>query len=75
MEDSCPLCQGHAVGRIGANLYYCRDCFVEICRTRLGWKAYHIDEEGCRVPVTEMISETGRENRIRGDKCGKAGVL
>ncbi len=55
-EDYCPLCQSHAIGRIGANLYYCRDCCVEIYETRAGWRAYHIDEEGGRTPVLESVA-------------------
>ncbi|MEW6082790.1 MAG: hypothetical protein AB1576_13755 [Bacillota bacterium] len=63
-EDSCPMCRGRAVGRIGTNLFYCRDCFVEINHTRVGWKAYRIDEEGLRVPVNEAMAWGERKRNL-----------
>ncbi|MGE5590746.1 MAG: hypothetical protein ACM3ZA_09065 [Bacillota bacterium] len=43
---NCPRCNSRAVGRVGADQYYCWDCCVEFAVTKKGVQVFELDDEG-----------------------------
>ncbi|HHV06747.1 MAG TPA: hypothetical protein GXX69_00840 [Firmicutes bacterium] len=52
---SCPVCgEGH-VGRVGANQYYCRNCYLEFTPTEEGFLVYEVQDDGSLLAWDDTI--------------------
>jgi hypothetical protein len=51
----CPICHSSQTGKVGANQYYCWNCFVEFTTSGEG-EIYEISEDGSLLAVNQELS-------------------
>jgi hypothetical protein len=49
----CPVCNSINIGRVGTNIYYCADCFIEFEVSGGKLRMYYIDEEGTPIVLKD----------------------
>lgn len=50
---ACPHCHGRAIGKVGANHYYCWDCCIEFSSSAKGIEMYRVEDDGTLVLITD----------------------
>ena len=43
---SCPVCENRAIGKVGADQYYCWDCCVEFIKRGDTLKIFNVEPDG-----------------------------
>ena len=61
----CPICGGKAIGKVGAERFFCRDCCVEYRVSEEGVQVYSVSEDGSLI---EFALEQQRESAVIGGK-------
>ena len=50
----CPLCGGKAIGKVGAERFFCRDCCVEYRVTDEGVQVFSLSEDGSLIALEQQ---------------------
>ncbi len=54
--ETCPVCSGRLIGRIGTGQFFCWDCCAQFTRGASRNRVWEIDDEGSLVPHQRMSS-------------------
>jgi len=66
----CPICGGKAIGKVGAERFFCRDCCVEYRVTDEGIQVFSVSEDGSLIALerqNESICDVGKTYDIQGE--------
>lgn len=50
----CPICNGHTVGKVGNNQFYCWRCYIEFSTKKDGFAIFKVDDEGELIEVIDL---------------------
>ncbi len=56
--ETCPVCGGRLIGRIGAAQFFCWDCCAQFSRGGSRARVWEIDDDGTLVPHQRLASST-----------------
>ncbi|GGH68442.1 hypothetical protein GCM10010978_01410 [Compostibacillus humi] len=57
----CPNCNGKDIGKIGAQNYYCWNCFVEMTVVDNELAVHQIEADGSLSSLNDLFSEEERK--------------
>ncbi|WP_066173531.1 hypothetical protein [Bacillus marinisedimentorum] len=53
----CPNCNCKDLGKIGANQYYCWNCFVELSIVKGRFSLHQVEEDGSLSSLDDLFTE------------------
>ncbi|MBM7645860.1 hypothetical protein JOD45_002079 [Scopulibacillus daqui] len=53
----CPNCHNKNLGKIGVNLYYCWDCFIELALIDGRLSLSQVEEDGSLTTLDDLFEE------------------
>ncbi|NLK52626.1 MAG: hypothetical protein GX295_09325 [Syntrophomonadaceae bacterium] len=54
----CPVCNGVQTGKIGAEQYYCWNCFVEFSMQNNSLEVYEVAEDGSLLAYDSPLDQS-----------------
>ncbi|MCI1856618.1 MAG: hypothetical protein LKI94_08625 [Sporolactobacillus sp.] len=54
----CPNCCGSHIGKLGANQYYCWDCFIEMTLENGKLSLSQVEEDGSLTTLDDLFEES-----------------
>ncbi|TMW73951.1 hypothetical protein [Alteribacter natronophilus] len=61
----CPNCKSKDIGKIGANQYYCWNCFIELTLTNGRLSLHQVESDGTLSSLDDLFAE--EERRVNTD--------
>ncbi|MDY0405492.1 hypothetical protein P5G51_008850 [Virgibacillus sp. 179-BFC.A HS] len=59
----CPNCQSKDIGKIGADQYYCWNCFIELNVLGDKWTVFQVEADGSLSSLDDLF--TAEERKIQ----------
>ncbi|WKB36864.1 hypothetical protein QS257_08370 [Terrilactibacillus sp. S3-3] len=62
----CPNCGGKNLGKIGANQYYCWQCFIELTLSEGRLSLSQVEEDGTLTTLDDLFDEVELKAEANG---------
>ncbi|MCO7175631.1 hypothetical protein ACFP7A_00420 [Sporolactobacillus kofuensis] len=62
----CPNCSSKNIGKIGVNLFYCWDCYIELALEDGQLSLSQVEEDGSLTLLDDLFQDSEREAKANG---------